>query len=118
MSILAEKMIELVDSTKEFINDYDHRSAIGMARTWVDKREPIKWNPEQVHYPNRDKLAEDLVALMVEYGGGRDELIEALREVRGHVNAPFVNPAMLGWQAGRREMLKPRDAKKAREAAK
>lgn len=114
---LTEQMIECVEAASVNVNDYDQRSAIGMARTWVDRREPIKWKVEQIHVPNRDKLAEDLVALM-EGVDDRDEMIEALQGVRAHVNAPFVDPSMLGWRASRREMLKPRDVKKARESAK
>ncbi len=113
---LTEQMIECVAAAVK-VNDYDQRSAIGMARTWVDRREPIKWKAEQVEYPNRDQLAKDLVALM-EGVDDRDEMIEALQGVRAHVNAPFVDPSMLGWQAARREILKPRDAKKSKEAAK
>ena len=47
---LSEQMAECVMSSG--LNDYDQRSALGMARTWVDKRAPIEWNKEQVHYSN------------------------------------------------------------------
>lgn len=114
---LTEQMIESVTVSSVKVNDYDQRSAIGMARTWVDRREPIKWKVEQVEYPNRDQLAKDLVALM-EGVDDRDEMIDALQGVRAHVNAPFADPSMLGWRAGRRDLLKPGEKKKSREAAK
>lgn len=46
MSNLSDLMIAQIEASE--LNDYDQRSAIGMARSWVDNQKPITWNPEQV----------------------------------------------------------------------
>lgn len=107
---LSEQMIECVETASLHVNDFDARSAIGMARTWVDRREPIRWNINQVHYENRDSLAAALVALMEESEDDRDAQIQALQKVREHVNAPYFND----WRKGK-ELLKPGDRKKEKE---
>jgi len=75
-----------------------------MARTWVDKRAPIEWNKEQVHYEKRDDLAKALVALMQENPSSDEEYVEALQAARREVNRPFQSEAMLGFQAGRQRL--------------
>lgn len=95
------------------INDYDQRSAIGMARTWVDKREPIRWNPEQIEYPKRDQLAKDIVAIFEANPATNEEYVEALQDARRVVNAPFQVQTHGGARLG-----KPGEKKKAAEAAK
>ncbi len=108
---LSEQIIQQVQASG--INDYDQRSAIGMARTWVDKREPIVWNPNQVEYPKRDQLAKDLVAIFEGNPATDEEYIEALKAAREVVNAPYQVETHGGaW------LSKPGEKKKAREAAK
>lgn len=97
MSELNEVILAAV--TGSGLGDYDQRSALGMARGWLDSGKPIRWNPDQVEYPKRGQLAKDLVALMEGYG--REECIEALMVAREAVNAPFQDPSMLGFRARR-----------------
>lgn len=116
---LSKQMIECVKATNPQeltptglglgLNDYDQRSAIGMARSWVDNREPIRWKVEQVEYPKRDQLAKDLVSLMEETPAEPEEYVEALRAVRKVVNAPYQRDSV---HTGR-DLQKPRDKKKA-----
>ena len=108
MSELNEQIISAVMNSG--LNDYDQRSAIGMARTWVDKREPIKYNPEQIEYPKRDQLAKDLVALMEATPAENEEYVEALAAARREVNRPFQNVDT----RSRGSLLKPGEKKKAR----
>jgi len=110
MSELSEAIIACVESSG--LNDDDQRSAIGMARTWVDKREPIKWNPEQVHYEKRDQLAANLVAIIEANPAEDEEYVKALQAARAVVNAPFQVETHGGARLG-----KPGEKKKAREVA-
>lgn len=81
------------------LNDYHQRSAIGMARGWLDSQKlKLAANTADL-YPGRDQLASDLVALMD--GRSRKDCIAALQVARAEVNAPFENEAMLGFQAQR-----------------
>lgn len=102
----------LTQVTKSGLNDYDQRSALGMARTWVEKREPIKWNPNQIEYPNRDQLARDLVIIMQENLAEDAEYVGALLRARKAVNAPFQRAT--GPERDR--IAKPGEKKKAKEA--
>jgi hypothetical protein len=104
---LAEQMIAQIEASG--INDYDQRSALGMARSWVDKREPIRWNPEQVHYEKRDDLAQGLVGLMEANPGTNEEYVEALLEVRKKVNGPYQRT-----RVERGTIQKPGEKKKAK----
>lgn len=97
MSDLNDAILEAV--TGSGLADHDQRSALGMARSWLDNGKPIRWNPDQIEYPKRDQLAKDLVALME--GHGREECIEALLAAREAVNLPFQDPSMLGFRAKR-----------------
>lgn len=106
MSELAEMMVTHIEALG--INDYDQRSALGMARTWVDKRDPIRWNPEQVHYEKRDELAQTLVGLMEANPGTNEEYVEALQAARSHVNKPYQIERTV-----RKEIQKPGEKKKA-----
>ena len=111
---LTEQITEV--TLKARLTDYDQRSALGMARSWIDNQEPIRWNPDQIEYKRRDQLAKDLVALLESSPTDRSEGIEALQAARKAVNAPFLNPEMLGFQARRAELLKPGERRKRTEA--
>lgn len=116
---LSEQICQCVEDTNKTMNDYDQRSAIGMARSWVDNQKPIERNDyaPQLH-ANRDNLAEALVTILE--GHERDEQIQALRDVRQMVNAPFIDPRMMGYQASRAKkgaLLSPGEKKKAKTAA-
>ncbi len=118
---LQKQMIEAVKATNPQeltptgmgvgLNDYDQRSAIGMARSWVDNREPIRWKVEQIEYPNRDQLAKDLVSLMEASPATDEEYVEALKAVRKHVNAPYLRESV---HTGA-DLRKPGEKKKAKE---
>ena len=93
-SELTKQVVAAVQATAATVNDSDQRSALGMARTWVEKREPIKRQTYFVDFfRRRDDLAEELVRIMAEADKG--ECLDALDEARNWVNAPFRNPAML-----------------------
>lgn len=109
-SKLSDQIIALLDLSG--INDYDQRSAIGMARSWVDNQKPITWNPEQVQNAKRDQLAKDIVMLLGENPADEAEYVAALSEARAHVNAPFQVATHSGQRLG-----KPGEKKKEREAA-
>lgn len=113
MSELSELMIARIEAAKAKVNDHDQRSAIGMARTWVDRREPIKRNSEQIEYPNRDQLAKDLVAEMEAHPAENSEYVEALLEARKHINAPYLLAGRTGGA-----ILKPGERRKLSEKAK
>ena len=110
MSELREKIITcVVDSG---LNDYDQRSALGMARSWVDGHElQLAVNSLDLK-PKRDQLAQDLVAIMEEYLAENEEYIEALRAARAVVNKPFQVAISGGARLG-----KPKEQKKSRESA-
>lgn len=96
---------------------WDQRSAIGMARGWIEKREPIA--RAELHgklFERRDNLAEDVVKMLAGSGLAQDEMIATLRGVRDEMDASFVDERMLGFQAGRAKLSKPGDKKKTEAA--
>jgi hypothetical protein len=108
MSKLSDQIISLIAASG--ISNDDQRSAIGMARSWIDGHE-LKLAANSLDLkPKRDKLAVDIVALMEANPAENEEHIEALSEARKVVNAPFQ-----AARINRKELLKPRDMKKARE---
>lgn len=95
-------------------NDYDQRSALGMARTWLDKHEPVVRTSHV--YGKRDDLAGAIIAEIETMD--RDDALDALREARTFVNAPYLDPTMNGQRLGRAAILKPGGASdKAGESA-
>lgn len=87
-------------------NEYDQRSALGMARTWLENGKPIVRDGNYMHL--RDDLAEALI------GEIRDqdiaESVAALQAARAVINEPYLDPTMKGQQADRGRLLKPGDA--------
>lgn len=75
------------------VTDYDQRSAIGMARTWVEKRKLDVWDPirhkDQIQNVQRDALATALVDIFRQAEAEEDEMIAALASARAEVNRPF-----------------------------
>lgn len=107
---LNEQILEAIQGCTA--GDYCQRSALGMARTWVDKRKPVD---RPVKYGDgdwqvRDDLAEELVGIMEANPADRLDYIQALGEARAWVNAPFVDPTMQGQKTGK-AILKPKDSK-------
>jgi hypothetical protein len=93
------------------LDDYGQRSAIGIARSWIDNgHKPIERekNPAD-KYVHRDDLAEDLVVILE--GHAREDAIEALQYARTVINAPFRDPGMNG-QMVKQNILKPGHAAK------
>lgn len=111
---LSQAVMECVLASSAHVNDYDQRSALGMARSWLDNQEPIRWNPDQVHYPLRDALAEELVKLIEE--AEPEDAIVALSLAREKVNEPFLDPGMARFREGGRTLAKPGKNKKERAA--
>lgn len=114
---LTEQVKTCVADAGVMVNDYDQRSAMGMARSWLDNQKPIAWKPDQIEYPKRDHLAKDLVVMLE--GHDREDQITALLEARKMVNEPFSDPSMAGYRAARDkrgQLLTPGEKKKARSA--
>lgn len=115
---LEKQVLELVQGTDGKMSDYGQRSAIGMARSHLDTGKFKEGNTLDV-YGRRDALAAELVALMD--GHSDEDCIAALQEARKWVNAPFVDEAMLGFQAAREKrgaLTTPGAQKRARAEAK
>lgn len=109
MNELAQRLLEIIELAKA--TEGDQRSALGMARTWVENRKPIQRQTYFVEqFKRRDDLAEALVSAM-SFEEPVD-CIAALGSVRRHLNAPFIDLSMNGQQ-GRAANLKPRDAENA-----
>lgn len=82
------------------LGDYDQRSAIGMARSWLDQGEmKLACAGLEALYGARDALAGKIVDVI--RGAGREDAIEALQNARGVVNEPFLDTSMVGWRASR-----------------
>lgn len=111
---LNEQVLAAVQGAVK-LNDYGQRSAIGMARSYLDTQKFKEANSLDLKV-GRDALASELVSLME--GHSEEDCIAALQEARAWVNAPFVDEAMLGFQAGRVGLMKPGEKKKAKAETK
>lgn len=89
---LNQQVIETVINFPK-VTDYDQRSAIGMARTWIEKGKLDVWDAnrhkEQVQCEQRDALAVAIVDIFRESEAEEDEMIAALSSARAEVNRPF-----------------------------
>lgn len=95
---LSEQVLETVLDSG--LGDGDQRSAIGMARSWLDLSEvKSACLGLETLYRGRDALAGRLVEVI--RGAGREEAIEALRAARDVINEPFLDTSMAGWRASR-----------------
>ena len=108
---LSEQITETVINFPK-VTDHDQRSAIGMARTWVEKGKLDVWDPirhkDQIQNVQRDALATAIVDVFRESEADEDEMIAALAAARAAVNAPFQVNRAIGTAS-----LKPKDQKKA-----
>lgn len=100
---LADGVLALVQGSG--VSDSDQRSALGMARTWLEKGQPIVRAPESFGLRGRDDLAEALIGEIA--GMDKADAVEALGVARDWVNAPFVDPSMNGQKFGRAKIEKP-----------
>lgn len=95
---LNEQVLAVV--VESGLGDYEQRSAIGMARSWLDQGEmKLAGEGLETLYRGRDVLAGRLVDVIRE--AGREEAIAALREARAVVNEPFLDVSMVGWRVAR-----------------
>jgi len=101
-SELTTAILAKIEETSTFIHDSDQRSALGMARSWINHGKLDTWNPERhkdmIEYPKRDQLAKDLVAILEESGAEEEEMVAALKETRDKINAPYFDPNSNGAQ--------------------
>lgn len=97
---LTKQVVETV--TTASLGDNDQRSAIGMARSWLDDGKLTLAGPglEKVH-AGRDNLAQALVAMFD--GVKEEDAIAALAAARAKINEPFVDGAMRDFHAARAE---------------
>jgi hypothetical protein len=87
------------------MNDWDQRSAIGMADRWVSTGRLMLWSAArqegdghvQIQLPERDRLAQAIVDLLA----GVDEKVqrEALRVARAELNKPYQDKGMVAYRA-------------------
>lgn len=103
MSELTSRIQECVRASG--LGDVDQRSAIGIARTWVEKRKPLK-RSEIDGFEKRDDLAAALVGIMEEIPSDPKDYTKALAKVRAEINEPFRDSTMLGAKA---RLEKPKD---------
>jgi hypothetical protein len=100
---VRDRVMALIGASAATMADFDQRSAIGMARSWVEDGKAIKRNDFQHEmkgrYTRRDDLAEALVEAMK--GGEPAECIAALSVAREFINKPFEDPNMLGYRTAR-----------------
>lgn len=88
---LSEQISSHLQDSK--LSDSDQRSALGMARTWVDKREPFVPTVAR-EFHRRDELAQGLIDLLVE--AEPEEAIAALASAREVINAPYKRADFVG----------------------
>lgn len=105
MSDLGSQVLERVQASG--LSDQDQRSALGIARTWVEKQKPV---PRSVipGYEKRDDLATELVAILEGSAAEPKQCIKALGEARKVINRPYQDPTMQGHKT-KLELLKPKD---------
>lgn len=102
---LNEQILSIIQAFNG--SDYDQRSALGMARTWIDGNEPIFSTHEA--YKSRDKLAQEIIAALEASEADDEERIAALANAREVVNAPFRVDSFVGTAKG-----KPKEQKTAK----
>ena len=101
MNQLTNQLLSCVQATDKTIPWYDQRSAMGLARTWIGKRDFKRSEYHPVTMKRRDDLAEEVIALLAADGRGNDELISTMIEARAIMDAPFQDEKMLGYRAAK-----------------
>lgn len=91
---LNAKVLALVQASG--CNEYDQRSALGVAQSCLENKKPVVRDGTYMHL--RDDLADALVAAMQDYDPA--DCKSALQSARAWVNAPFLDPTMNGVTAG------------------
>ncbi len=108
MKELNKKIIAIVQSAK--CADFDQRSALGTARTWVEKQKEPAYNPTRPECRLRDALAREIVETLQASEATDEQMIAALAEAREVINAPFRVNSFVGTAN-----LKPKEQKKAEQ---
>lgn len=106
---LNHSVFELIQASG--LADHIQRSALGMARTWVEDGKPVRRQDMVAGYEKRDDLAEALVRTL-EVVEKKEERIRALAYARKEINKPYRDKTMAGFRAGARDLSKPGDKKK------
>lgn len=104
MTELGAKILERLRELG--LGDVDQRSALGIARTWVEKPDPVKRSLIS-GYEKRDDLAVALVGIMEEAAVAPEECVAAIKEVRKVLNRPFQEAAAVGGK--HITLLKPKE---------
>jgi hypothetical protein len=107
---LNEAVLECVQATAGTMDDHGQRSALGLARSWAEKREPIVRTAAN---GLRDDLAIALTVVLAD--SNLSECKVALGAARRWVNAPFVDPTMNGQGARRPALEKPGASKGSKD---
>ena len=110
MNQLTNQLLSCVQATDKTVPWFDQRSAMGLARTWVEKKDFKRSEYHPVAMKRRDDLAESLIAIL--NGVVVDEAIAAIRECRAIMDEPFEDEKMLGIRARGKALGKPGDKKK------
>lgn len=89
---LSERVVEILQASGA--NDYDQRSALGLACTRSESKKPIVRDSPVMG--KRDDLADALLEAVDGYERG--EVLDALACAREVINKPFLDPTMNGQQ--------------------
>jgi hypothetical protein len=73
--------------------DYDQRSALGIARTWLEKHEPLVPTTHP-SYQKRDALAQQLIDRVAELDP--EAAVAELAHARSVINEPFKRDGFVG----------------------
>lgn len=96
MNELATRLLDIVQTAN--LTDGDQRSALGMARTWVENHKAIQRQTYFIEqFKGRDDLAEALVTAMTDETP--EDCIAALGSVRRRIDAPFLDLSMNGQRS-------------------
>lgn len=98
---LSDGVLAIVQGSP--LGDRDVRSALGMARSWMDNGKAIVRT--NAVYGVRDDLAEELITEIRDMD--REDSLVALSDAREWLNAPFTDPTMNGQKTGKAVILKP-----------
>lgn len=106
MSGLGTRILEQLRTSG--LGDVDQRSALGMARTWVEKQKPIS-RSQISGYEKRDDLAEALVAVLGASGAAPEAMRESLNEARKAINTPHRQAAATAAGGKHITLVKPKE---------
>lgn len=98
MKALNQAVIDVIKTTSETMNDHDQRSALGIARGWIENGKIAETNPDlRTVCAARDQLAKALVEVIRDHKPA--DAIAALAAARAYINAPLVDPRLIAERA-------------------